>query len=58
LGKKDQANTALHKAFDLFKAQNNANGMAQVNARYKELTGDNISGYTPGHSEMTNQAGH
>jgi TonB family protein len=58
LGKKDQANTALHKAFDLFKAQSNATGMAQVNARYKELTGDNISGYTPGHSEMTNQAGH
>ena len=57
-GKKDQANTALHKAFDLFKAQNNAAGMAQVNARYKELTGDNISGYTPGRSEMTNQAGH
>jgi TonB family protein len=58
LGKKDQANTALHKAFDLFKAQNNATGMAQVNARYKELTGDNISGYTSGHNEMTNQAGH
>jgi TonB family protein len=58
LGKKDQANTALHKAFDLFKTQSNATGMAQVNARYKELTGDNISGYTPGHSETTNQAGH
>jgi TonB family protein len=57
-GKKDQANTALHRAFELFKSQNNATGMAQVNARYKELTGDNISGYTPGRSEMTNQPGH
>ena len=54
-GKKEQANTALHKAFDLFKAQNNPSGMAAVNARYKELTGDNISGYTPGRSETTNQ---
>ncbi|MBV8281639.1 MAG: TonB family protein, partial [Candidatus Eremiobacteraeota bacterium] len=45
-GKKDQANTALHKAFDLFKAQNNSQGMAQVNARYKELNGADISGYS------------
>jgi len=57
-GKKEQANAALHKAFDLFKAQNNSQGMAQVNARFKELTGENISGYTPGHDEMTNQPGH
>jgi TonB family protein len=57
-GKKDQATSALHKAFDLFKAQNGTAGMAQVNARFKELTGENISGYSPGHDEMTNQAGH
>jgi len=45
-GHKDQANTALHKAFDLFKAQNNSEGMAQVNARYKELNGADIAGYS------------
>ena len=47
-GKKDQANTALHRAFELFKAQNNQSGMDAVNARYKELNGSNIGGYTPG----------
>ena len=46
-GKKDQANTALHRAFDLFKAQNNEVGMAAVNARYKELNGANIGGFSP-----------
>jgi len=45
--KKDQANTALHRAFELFKSQNNQNGMTAVNARYKELNGSNISGYSP-----------
>jgi TonB family protein len=46
-GKKDQANTALHHAFDLFKAQNNQTGMEAVNARYKELNGSNIGGFSP-----------
>jgi TonB family protein len=42
-GKKEQANVALRKAFDLFKAQNNAEGIAQVNARFKELNGTGLS---------------
>lgn len=55
--KKDQANLAFHKAFDLFKAQNNQDGMRAVNDRFKELNGQNISGYDPGRNERTNQAG-
>ena len=57
-GKKDQANTALHRAFDLFKAQNNTQGMAAVNARYKELNGNDIAGYQGARGEMINQPGH
>lgn len=53
-GKKDQANTALHRAFDLFKAQNNQNGMEAVNARYKELNGSNIGGFSPVRSNPYN----
>jgi TonB family protein len=41
-GKKDQATTALRKAYDLYKAQNNADGMANVAARYKQLNGADI----------------
>ncbi len=54
--KKDQANLAFHKAFDLFKAQNNKDGMIATNDRFKELNGANISGFDPGRSERTNQA--
>ncbi|MBV8171507.1 MAG: TonB family protein [Candidatus Eremiobacteraeota bacterium] len=57
-GHKDQANSALHKAFDLFKAQNNTEGMAQVNARYKELNGADIAGYSAPRGEQINQPGH
>lgn len=56
-GHKDQANIALHKAFDLFKAVNNVDGMAAVNARYKELNGSDLSGYTA-HGTMNNPPGH
>ena len=56
-GKKDQANSALHRAFELFKAQNNQSGMEAVNARYKELNGSNIGGYTPGNPYNAPQPG-
>lgn len=51
-GHKDQANLALHKAYDLYKVQNNSDGMAAVNARYKELNGADLTGVTPGHGGM------
>ena len=54
---KDQANSALHKAFDLYKAQNNADGMAAVNARYKELNGADLTGYSPPRG-MPGEPGH
>ncbi len=46
-GKKDDANTALRKAFDLFKAQNNPAGMSSVNSNYKALNNSDIPGYKP-----------
>jgi TonB family protein len=56
--KKDQANTALHRAFDLYKAQNNTDGMSAVNARYKELNGADLAGYSAPRGEQINQPGH
>jgi TonB family protein len=56
--KKDQANSALRKAFDLFKAKNDQSGMEFVNKAWVQINGkDNslISG--AGTSEKTNQPG-
>jgi tetratricopeptide (TPR) repeat protein len=56
--KKDQANSALRKAFDLFKAQNDQNGMAVVNKAYTDLNGKDNSLMTgAGRNEKTNQPG-
>ena len=56
--KKDQANVALHKAFDLFKAKNDESGMNAVNAAYMQLNGKDQSLMTgSARSEKTNQPG-
>jgi len=55
---KSTANAALKKAFDLFKAQNNSDGMKQVDAIYKQINGSDITGYNNGRDEQTNQPGH
>ena len=57
--KKDQANTALRKAYDLFKAQNNADGMKAVNSAYKSINGSDLAGYSSdfGKHEGANRAG-
>lgn len=56
--KKDQANSALRKAFDLFKAKNDMNGMQFVDKAWQQLNGkDNSLMSGPGHSERTNQPG-
>jgi len=56
--KKDQANSALRKAFDLFKAKNDQNGMQVVNKAYTDLNGKDNSLMTgAGRNEKTNQPG-
>ena len=56
--KKDQANSALRKAFDLFKAKNDQNGMTVVNKAYTDLNGKDNSLITgAGRNEKTNQPG-
>jgi len=56
--KKDQANSALHKAFDLFKAKNDPAGMNAVNQAYMQLNGKDQSLMTgKGVNEKTNQPG-
>lgn len=55
--KKDLANSALRKAFDLFKAKNDQSGMMAVNKQYTALNGkDNDLMTGQGRSERTNQA--
>lgn len=54
--KKDQANSALHKAFDLFRAKNDQIGMDNVNKAYMQLNGKDSSLMTgKGINEKTNQ---
>ena len=56
--KKDQANTALRKAFDVFKSKNDQSGMQQTNQQFMALNGKDNSLITGGgRSERTNQAG-
>ena len=56
--KKDLANSALRKAFDLFKAKNDQNGMQVVNKAYMDLNGKDNSLMTgSGRNERTNQPG-
>ncbi len=56
--KKDQANAALHKAFDLFKAKNDMQGMNAVNQAYMQLNGKDQSLMTgSGQNERVNQPG-
>ncbi len=56
--KKDLANSALRKAFDLFKAKNDQNGMQVVNKAYTDLNGKDNSLITgSGRNERTNQPG-
>ena len=57
-GDKTAANFALQKAYDIFKSQNNSQGMQQVNAAYKQLNGQDLTGYNNGRDEQTNQPGH
>lgn len=57
-GDKTAANYALQKAYDIFKSQNNSSGMQQVNAAYKQLNGQDLTGYNNGRDEQTNQPGH
>lgn len=53
---KNSANYALKKAYDLFKAQNNQQGMTDVSGLYKQINGSDISGYSYGQNEKANQA--
>ena len=55
---KTAANAALKKAYDIFKSQNNSQGMQQVNAAYKQLNGQDLTSYNNGRDEQTNQPGH
>lgn len=57
-GDKTTANAALKKAYDIFKSQNNSQGMEQVDAAYKQLNGQDLTGYNNGRDEQTNQPGH
>lgn len=57
-GDKTAANYALQKAYDIFKSQNNTQGMQQVDAAYKQLNGQDLTGYNNGRDEQTNQPGH
>jgi tetratricopeptide (TPR) repeat protein len=43
--KKDQASTALLKAYDIFKAQNRPDMLKTIDDLYKQLNGSDISGY-------------
>lgn len=55
-GKKDPANSALRKAFDLFKAKNDQAGMEFVNKAFMQLNGKDNSLITgQGRNEKTNQ---
>jgi TonB family protein len=55
--KKDQANSALRKAFDLFKAKNDRNGMDATNQQFMTLNGKDNSLITgSGRSQNTNQS--
>ena len=55
--KKDQANSALRKAFDLFKAKNDQNGMQATNQQFMTLNGKDNSLITgSGRSQNTNQS--
>ncbi len=57
-GKKDQANSALRKAFDLFKAKNDKGGMDATNQQFMALNGKDNSLITgAGRNERTNQPG-
>jgi TonB family protein len=56
--KKDQANSALRKAFDLFKAKNDEQGMEFVDKAFVQLNGKDNSLLTgSGRNEKTNQPG-
>ncbi|MBV8204594.1 MAG: TonB family protein [Candidatus Eremiobacteraeota bacterium] len=55
--KKDQANSALRKAFDLFKAKNDQVGMNATNQQFMTLNGKDNSLITgSGRSQTTNQS--
>lgn len=57
--KKDQANSAFRKAFDLFKAKNDQAGMKAVNDQYMALNGkDNSLMTDKARTERTNQPGY
>jgi TonB family protein len=43
-GKKNDANTALKKAYDIFKTQNNQDMLKAVDDEYKQINGSDISG--------------
>ncbi len=58
LKNRDAANFALKKAYDIFKSQNNTEQMKTVSDAFKQANGSDISGYTYGKSEQTNQPGH
>jgi len=58
LKNRDAANFALKKAYDIFKSQNNADMLKTVSDVFKQANGSDISGYTYGKSEQTNQPGH
>jgi len=56
--KKDQANSALRKAFDVFKAKNDQAGMDATNSQFISLNGKDNSLITgSGRNERTNQPG-
>ena len=55
---KASANTALKKAYDIFKSQNNEAMMKQVSDVFKQINGTDITSYNYGRDETTNQAGH
>ena len=54
LHNKDQANIALKKAYDIFKAQNNPDMVKTIGDTFKQINGSDISGYT-GSNEKPNQ---
>jgi TonB family protein len=51
---KDNANDALHKAYAIFKAQNNTAGITQVVNYYKTINGTDMPGVD--HTDATNRA--
>lgn len=58
LKNRDGANLALKKAYDIFKSQNNTEMMKTISDAFKQANGSDITGYTYGKSEQTNQPGH